>query len=113
MSDMVSVVAGESLEYDGLFSMKEVFRVIDKYFRQRGFDKKIIFDEEYHTPTGKYVHVKMEPYKKWDDYIRMQIRLWVYGKDLLEVEKEVEAAVEFARQSPVPQPQEAFEDVWA
>ena len=90
MAELVSVVVGETLEYEGLFSMREVFRIIDKYFRQRAFDKKIIFDEEYMTPNGKYVHVKMEPYKKWDDYIRMQVRLWIYGKNLVDVEKEVE-----------------------
>jgi hypothetical protein len=90
MSELVSPVVDENLEYEGYFSMKEVFRIIDKYFRQRGFDKKIIFDEEYHTPTGKYIHVKMEPYKKWDDYVRMQIRLWIYAKDMVEVEREVD-----------------------
>ncbi|MEM2139016.1 MAG: hypothetical protein QXM96_02595 [Candidatus Woesearchaeota archaeon] len=83
-------VAGETLNFEGLFSMKEVFRLIDKYYRTKGFDKKIIFDEEYNTEKGKYVHVKAEYYKKTDSYVRISNRLWIYGYDLVEVEKEVD-----------------------
>lgn len=90
MAELVTGVVGETLEYSGLFSMKEVFRIIDTFFRQRGFDKKLIFDEQYETPNGRYIHVKMQPYKKWDDYVRTQLRLWIYGKNLIDVEKEVE-----------------------
>ncbi|MBN2423282.1 hypothetical protein JXB41_08725 [Candidatus Woesearchaeota archaeon] len=90
MGEIVFPVVDEKIEYSGLFSMKEVFRLIDKYFRLKGWDKKIYFDEEYETPTGKYIHVKMQPYKKVDDYIRAIIRIWIYVHDLVEVEKEVE-----------------------
>jgi len=83
-------VVAEQLNYEGLFSMKEVFRVIDKYFRTKAFDKKIIFDEEYQTEKGKYIHVKTEYYKKTDSYVRIQTRLWVYANELVEVEKEVD-----------------------
>ncbi|MFH0876295.1 MAG: hypothetical protein V1859_10240 [archaeon] len=90
MSELVFPVVDERLEYSGLFSMKEVFRILDKYYRQKSYDKKIIFDEEYNTPTGKYIHVKFTPYKKVDDYIRIQHRIWIYAHDLIEVEKELE-----------------------
>ena len=36
-----------------------------------------------------------------------------YARMEAEVEADVAAAVEFARQSPVPEPREAFEDLWA
>ena len=88
MTELYTPVAGEQLNYEGLFSMREVFRIIDKYYRTKAFDKKIIFDEEYHTPTGKYIHVKTEYYKKTDSYVRLQSRLWIYAKDLVEVEIE-------------------------
>ena len=88
MPELYAPVVGETLNYEGLFSMKEVFRIIDKYYRTKAFDKKIIFDEEYHTPKGKYVHVKSEYYKKTDSYIRLQSRLWIYANNLVEVEIE-------------------------
>ena len=90
MAELVFPMIDERIEYQGLFNMKEVFRLLDKYFRQRGYDKKIVFDEEYDTPTGKYVHVKFTPYKKVDDYIRVMMRIWIYGHDIIEVEKELE-----------------------
>jgi len=90
MAELVFPVSDERIEYEGLFSMKEVFRLLDKYFRQKGYDKKIVFDEEYQTPSGKYIHVKFTPYKKVDDYIRVQMRIWIYAHDLIEVEREVD-----------------------
>ena len=76
-------------DYEKL-NMKEVFRIIDKYFRTKGFDKKITFDEEYQTDKGKYIHVKSEHYKKTDSYVRLQTRLWIYANELVDVEKEVD-----------------------
>jgi hypothetical protein len=90
MVEIYSTVAGESLNYEGLFTMRELFRIIDKYFRTKGFDKKIIFDEEFTTEKGKYFHLKTEYYKKVDSYIRMQTRLWVYINDYVPVEKEID-----------------------
>jgi hypothetical protein len=90
MTELYNPVAGEQLNYEGLFSMAEVFRLIDKYFRTKGFDKKIVFDEEYHTEKGKYINVKTEYYKKTDAYVRLQTRLWIYANELKDVEKEVD-----------------------
>ncbi len=90
MTEFYSPVVAEQMNFEGLFSMREVFRIIDKYFRTKAFDKKIIFDEEYHTEKGKYIHVKTDYYKKTDSYVRLQTRLWIYANDLVEVEKEVD-----------------------
>ena len=90
MTEVYIPVAGEKLEFEGLFSMKEVFRIIDKYFRLKAFDKKITFDEEYQTEKGKYIHIKTEHYKKVDSYVRLQTRLWIYANELVDVEKEVD-----------------------
>jgi len=90
MVEFYTALAGEQLNYEGLFSMKEIFRLIDTYYRTKGFDKKILFDEEYHTEKGKYIHIKTEYYKRMTNYNRLQTRLWIYAMDLNEVETEVE-----------------------
>jgi hypothetical protein len=90
MVELYSPVVAEQLNFEGLFSMREVFRIIDKYYRTKAYDKKIVFDEEYHTDKGKYIHVKSEYYKKTDAYVRLQSRLWIYANELVEVEKEVD-----------------------
>jgi hypothetical protein len=90
MVELYTTVAGEQISFEGLFTMEDLFRIIDKYFRMKGFDKKLIFDEEFQTPTGKYFHIKAEYYKKVDSYIRMQTRMWLYINNYHPVEKEVE-----------------------
>lgn len=90
MTELYSPVVGEQLNYEGLFSMKEVIRIIDKYFRTKGFDKKIYFDEQYDDGRAKYIHLKTEYYKKTDSYVRLQTRLWIYANDLIDVEKDVD-----------------------
>jgi pyruvate dehydrogenase E1 component alpha subunit len=59
----------------------------------------------------------------WEDCPIRRLRTRLLGEGLLtaeayarmeaEVDREVGAAVEFARQSPSPEPREAFEDLWA
>lgn len=90
MVELYSTVVGEQLSFDGLFTVEDIFRLIDKYFRMKQFDKKIIFDEEYTTEKGKYFHLKTEYYKKVDSYVRMQTRMWIYVHDYYPVEKELE-----------------------
>ncbi|MEK6916151.1 MAG: hypothetical protein AABW92_00245 [Nanoarchaeota archaeon] len=90
MTEIYSTVVAEKLNYEGLFSVRELFRVIDKYFRTKAFDKKIFFDEEYQTSNGRYFHLKTEYYKKVDSYVRMQTRLWLYVNEYKETEIEVD-----------------------
>jgi len=90
MVELYYPIAGENLSYEGYFSMSDVFKILDKYYRTKGFDKKIVFDEEYDGDNGKYIHVKTEYYKKTDTYVRLQSRLWIYANDLIEVETEVD-----------------------
>lgn len=90
MTELYSTVVGEVLTFEGLFTVKDLFRIIDKYFKMKGFDKKIEFDEEYQTDKGKYFHLKLTYYKKVDSYIRMQTRLWVYVNEYYPMEKEMD-----------------------
>ena len=90
MPELYTAVAGETISYEGLFNMSETFRIIDKYYRLKGFDKLIIFDEQYDTEKGRYVHVKAEYYKKTDAYVRISNRLWIYANNLRPVEKVID-----------------------
>ena len=89
MTEIYSTVVKEELTFEGLFTVKELFRIIDKYFALKRFDKKIVFDEEFDTEKGKYFHIKTHHYKKVDSYIRMMTRFWVYVNEYKYVEKEV------------------------
>ena len=90
MVEVHTAVFGEVLEFEGLFTVRDLFRTIDKYFRQKAFDKKIVFDEEFDTETGKYFHIKTQYYKKVDAYVRLETRFWIYVYNYKIVEKKVD-----------------------
>jgi hypothetical protein len=90
MAEVYSTVIAEQLNFEGLFTMKDLFRVIDTYFKFKGFDKRIVWDEEYDTQKGKYFHLRAEYYKKVDSYVRLQTRQWIYINDYKIVEKEID-----------------------
>jgi len=90
MVELYSPVVGETLNFDGFFSFSDVFRVIDKYYRTKGFDKKIVFDEQYDTDSGTYIHLKTEYYKKTDAYVRIYTRMWIYVNDYVMTEQVVD-----------------------
>ena len=75
MVELHHAVFGETLEFEGLFTVKDLFKTIDQYFRFKRFDKKIVFDEEFDTEEGKYFHLKTQYYKKVDAYVRLETRL--------------------------------------
>ncbi|MBT3720557.1 hypothetical protein HN789_00685 [archaeon] len=92
MTHIHHAVYGETLEHEGLFTVKEFYKSIDQYFQFKGFDKKIQFDEQFDTENGKYFHLKFQYYKRVDANIRLQIRFWIYVYDynLREIEIEGE-----------------------
>ncbi|MBT3720559.1 hypothetical protein HN789_00675 [archaeon] len=90
MVELHHAVFGETLEFEGLFTVKDLFKTIDQYFRFKRFDKKIVFDEEFDTEEGKYFHLKTQYYKKVDAYVRLETRFWIYVYNYKIIEKEVE-----------------------
>ena len=40
MVELHHAVFGETLEFEGLFTVKDLFKTIDQYFRFKRFDKK-------------------------------------------------------------------------
>lgn len=79
MAEKKLVVDHLKLNYDGLFDATGLYRYIDDWLREKGFDKREVKNEERVTPEGKFVIVEMQPWKKITDYaqhiIRMEIRL--------------------------------------
>lgn len=79
MSEKKLVVDHAGLSYEGLFDIHEFYMLIDKWLREKGFDKREVRNIEQVTPQGKYVELELQPWKKISDYakhiIRMEIRI--------------------------------------
>ena len=90
MAEYNFVLKNENVEYEGLFVVKDLYQVINKFLKDKGYDWKESKHHEYLGDESKYVELVLEPWKKISDYMKLVIRvnLKVYDmKDVL-IEKE-------------------------
>jgi len=90
MAERFTVVDQEKIHYKGLFDITQLTRMIELWCKTKAYDKRIIRDEEHVYKDHKYIHLWWEPYKKITDYIKFEIRIWVYITDVSQVEKEID-----------------------
>lgn len=79
------VVENVQLNYKGLFSVKDLYRVIDSFFKEKDWDKRETRNNEFVSPEGKYLELWLEPFRKVSDYAKLIIRIQIIIKDLKEV----------------------------
>lgn len=88
MAERTVVVDKLRLTYEGLFSIKDLYKMIDEWFRQKNYDKREKNNTESVTPEGKYIEIELEPWKKVTDYARNVIRLRMIFENITDVEVE-------------------------
>jgi hypothetical protein len=90
MVERNTLVDEESLQYDGLFNVREIYLLIDDFLKLKGYDKFEPLNEESVYPDGKEIHIKLEP-KKWhSDYIRKVLKIDIMLHNVKEVETEID-----------------------
>ncbi len=75
MSERRIVVDTLRLNYQGLFNLNELYLVIDKWFRERGWDKYERKNYEQVFKDGRQIEIEIEPWKKTSDYARAAIKI--------------------------------------
>ena len=88
MSERTVVVDKLRLTYEGLFSVSELYKFIDEYFEDKGYDKREKRNIENVRPEGKYIEIEIEPWKKVTDYAINIIRIRMIFQNIKEVEVE-------------------------
>lgn len=76
------------LVYEGLFSVPELYKLIDEWFRMKGYDKREKKNTEVVRPEGKYIEIEIEPWKKVTDYAKNVIKIRLIMSDITDVEVE-------------------------
>ncbi len=76
------------LQYEGLFSVKELYFSIDEWLEERNYDRREIKHVERVSPEGKYIEFEMMPWKKYTDYAKSEIKIRLIMSDIVEVEIE-------------------------
>jgi hypothetical protein len=83
-----SLIHKMRLNYEGLLSVKDLYKLIDDWFYEKNYDKKEMKNIERVTPDGKYVEIVLMPWKKVSDYAKNEIQVRIIISDLKDVEVE-------------------------
>lgn len=75
MAERDVVVDKIRLTYEGIFKVTDLYRLIDNFFRDRGYDKRERRNIENVKADGKYIELELEPWKKITDYAQNVIQL--------------------------------------
>ncbi|MBR9692317.1 hypothetical protein GOV07_00110 [Candidatus Woesearchaeota archaeon] len=84
MSEVKYLVDGKQVQYEGLFDLEGLFWEIDNYFRERGYDRCEAKNYEEVYETGRQVTIELLPYKKPNYYLKVEIRVHAFFKNLKE-----------------------------
>jgi len=85
MPEIRNLTYGESFTYKGLINVKELYALIDKWFKDHGYEKNELWNFEEVYEDGKQITLKLEPYRKISDYAKITIRMTVHLRKLQEV----------------------------
>lgn len=87
MAEKKFVLKGLSIKYSGLFSVKSFYQFLDKFFKDFGYDKNEVFNEEKVHKNGKDIYLKLEPFRTVSiDYVKNFIQIKIGMKNVKEVE---------------------------
>ncbi|MBW2973417.1 hypothetical protein KY346_03415 [Candidatus Woesearchaeota archaeon] len=86
MSEKTTITGKEQIRYDGLFSVKELYKLIEDWVNSKGYMPVETSIEESVTKEGKVITAKLEPFKKLTDYAKAVIKIDIMISDCKEVE---------------------------
>lgn len=90
MTERTLVVDQLKLSYEGLFDLAELYRLIDSWFYEKGWDKYEHINQEQITPSGRQIRLILEPWKGITDYYKIIIRIKANFNNVQDVEVEKE-----------------------
>jgi hypothetical protein len=76
--------------YDGLFEVKEFYKVVDRWFKDNSYDRKEKLSSELVREGSKEIELVLQPWKNISDYakFRFDIRIIMKGVKEVEIEKD-------------------------
>ncbi|HLG23677.1 MAG TPA: hypothetical protein VI564_01975 [Candidatus Nanoarchaeia archaeon] len=86
MGHVKIIVDHEKLEYSGPFSANDLFKSIENFLMERGFDKKQEKDFEQNTSNGKFIEWQINPWKRITDYVRYMVKVRVLGYEIVKTD---------------------------
>ncbi|MEM4267996.1 MAG: hypothetical protein QXK37_04145 [Candidatus Woesearchaeota archaeon] len=85
MAERRIVVDNLYLVYEGLFNINDLYLTIDKWLREKRYDKLEKRNSEQVYKDGRQIELELEPWKKITDYARIVINITIWMTNIKEV----------------------------
>ena len=77
------------MQYEGLFDILDLYKLITEYFEEKGYDKRELVNAEMVNDNDeKFIELIIQPWKKLTDYAKSEIRVRIIMEDVKKVEIE-------------------------
>ncbi|MEK6874283.1 MAG: hypothetical protein AABX52_00880 [Nanoarchaeota archaeon] len=86
MAETETIIEDRKITYDGIFSVSQLYKIIDEYFTKLGYDKVELKNTEVVKPEGKYIEIIAEPNKTVTDYARYVTNIRMIFSEIKEVD---------------------------
>ena len=90
MTEWKIIVDESEVEYEGLFSLTDLYKLIDKYAKEKGYDKEEKENTEQVTANGKDIHLILQPNRKVSDYFENIMKIEISARRIKDVETEMD-----------------------
>ncbi len=85
-----TIVDAESISYRGLFDPKELYKLVEKLLKDKGYDKRYLANDEFVTETQRTVYTRLKPWKKLSDNEKSELVIDIAFTNLKEEEHEID-----------------------
>ncbi len=90
MAERYLVIDRLKLSYEGLFNADELHALISSFFYEKGYDWYEKMNQVIVTPSGKQIHMILEPWKNISDYYKLIVSLKINIADLKDADVQME-----------------------
>jgi len=85
MAEQEIVVDKDRITYEGIFSVAELYRLIDEWLLDKDYTKRHPKHVESAKPEGKFVDVTLRPYKNLSDYANSDLTIQLQFSNIKDV----------------------------
>lgn len=82
-------VFDQSLQYSGPFELKELYLVMDNFFKNHHYDKYEKRHYEYRREEGRYIELELEPQKQISEYMKLYMNMEIFIRNIEDLDVEV------------------------
>jgi hypothetical protein len=85
MAEFEHTIDNVGLGYTGLCNVTELYKLVNNWISEHGYDKKELRNIEQTIDNKRYIKIIMQPFKKVTDYIEFSVWIFILGEDLEKV----------------------------